>query len=94
LGRPCALVWCLGGFLIGNEVSDLPALVEAKLKRRVGPALNERLAPAAPLKIPPGSNIQSTVARGGDRAPVKVAPGRPELGPGSDGSRGLQACLS
>ena len=34
-----------GRFLTGNEVSDHPALVEAKLKGRVGPALKERLEP-------------------------------------------------
>lgn len=34
-----------GRFLTGNEVSDHPALVEAKLKGRVGPALKERLDP-------------------------------------------------
>ena len=34
-----------GRFLTGDEVSDHPALVEAKLKGRVGPALKERLEP-------------------------------------------------
>ena len=34
-----------GRFLTGNEVSDHPALVEAKLKGRMGPALKERLDP-------------------------------------------------
>jgi hypothetical protein len=34
-----------GRFLTGNEVSDHPVLVEAKLKGRMGPALKERLEP-------------------------------------------------